>query len=430
LSLGHDIKFPEVIHLKPIKSSCGNPPKEEWNQTFGGMMHDSARSILQTSDYGYLILGYTDSFGNGHGDVWLIKTDFEGNEEWNKTYDGIGGFDTGTNILKTSDGGYIITGIYSNMPPPPLDFIVDGWLIKIDHDFNVQWNKTFGGNEDVSFYSIQQTSDDGYIILGDTYFYGAGKCDIWLVKTDNNGNEQWNKTFGDNWNEHGKSLLLTHDGGFIIIGSKQKNTEPYDIDLWLIKTDANGNMLWNKTFGDSKWDWGYSIIEIDDNGYFLLGRSGPFDGDDDLWLIKTDANGNEQWNKTFGGEGDDSGESIIKTMDGDYIIAGFTASFGAGDRDAWLIKTDENGTKFWDMTIGGRNSDGAYSILQTQDGGYIIVGNTRSFGAGGYDVWLIKTDENGRSRSKTVTGNMLLLRILERFPLLQRLYGVWRSFII
>jgi parallel beta-helix repeat protein len=376
----------------PLKSSFNGtnkksfyPPEEEWNRTFGGKTHDSAYSVLQTSDGGFIILGYTQSFGDG-GDVWLIKTDSKGIEEWNKTFDGIGMFDGGRDILRTSDDGYIIAGFTSNMVGPPKDFYADAWLIKLDSNFNEQWNKTFALDDFDTFNSIQQI-DDGYIILGET-FNETSKNRIWLVKTDENGNEQWNKTYGENENAFGESLILTSDGGFIIIGTKK--TGPYNLDFWLLKFDKNGNMLWNKTYGGSNWDWGLSILEANDSGYFLLGRLGPFKENDDLWLIKTNENGYEQWNKTFGGKGNDGGESIISIINGNYLIIGSTSSFGAGNSDLWMIKIDGNGSEYWNKTIGGKDDDWGRSIIQTIDGEYIIGGVTYSFGAGFGDAWLIK----------------------------------------
>ena len=364
-------------------------PLEQWNKTFGGASYDNGHEVQQTSDSGYIITGSTDSYGAGWEDVWLIKTDKNGNEEWNKTFGG-GYRDFGISVRQTSDGGYIITGTY-RITEIGISFSSgDVWLIKTDKNGNNEWTKTFGGADYDSGRSVQQTSDGGYIITGDTDSYGAGRVDVWLIKTDKNGNEQWNKTFGGNASDESESIQQTSDGGYIIIGF----TDSYGVDgrdVWLIKTDKNGNEQWNRTLGGAAYDYGESVQETSDGGYIITGFTYSYGaGSWDVWLIKTDKNGNEEWNKTFGGTASDWGESVQQTSDGGYIITGSTESYGAGEWDVWLIRTDRNGNEEWNRTFGGAGYDFGNSAQQTSDGGYIITGCTESYGAGERDVWLIK----------------------------------------
>ena len=256
----------------------------------------------------------------------------------------------------------------------------------------VEWDKTFGGSANDVGAAVQQTTDGGYILTGSTGSYGAGgyNYDAWLIKTDSNGNKVWDMTFGEAKGDIASSVQQTTDGGYILTGS----TGSYgagEADVWLIKTDSNGNKVWDMTFGGAEDDGTYSVQQTIDGGYILTGSTRSYGaGENDVWLIKTDSNGNEVWDITFGGAEDDSAWSLQQTTDGGYILAGRTVSYGAGAEDIWVIKNDSNGNKVWDMTFGGAQDDGARSVQQTTDGGYIVTGFTGSYGAGGVDVWIIK----------------------------------------
>jgi len=262
------------------------------------------------------------------------------------------------------------------------------------------WTKTFGGDDNEEGYSVQQTTDGGYIISGRK----NNGSDVWLIKTDAFGDALWTKTFAGGGSASGRSVQQTTDGGYIITGYKTFSNP----DVLLIKTDASGNTLWTKTFGGSGYsDTGNSIQQTTDGGYIIAGSTDSFGaGDNDVWLIKTDASGDTLWTKTFGGSSTDGASSVQQTTDGGYIIAGNTFSFGAGSYDVWLIKTDASGDTLWTKTFGGSDIDAAKSVQQTTDGGYIITGYTGSFNAVWIDVWLIKTDVSGNTIwTKVFVGN-------------------------
>ena len=228
------------FRLRQVLGQKGPLVHEVWNKTYGGMYSDAAYSMKVTSDGDFIILGTTASFGCYNRDVWLLKTDVDGTEEWNRTFDGIDGFDSGSDILITNNDGYVIAGVLSDLPPPPDEqFIIDGWLIKTNQTGYEEWNRSFGGGDDDFFHSVQQTADGGYAILGETMSFGSGGFDLWLVKTDSNGNELWNKTYGTSLNEYGESLLVTSDNGLILVGIKIVSD---DIEVWVIKTDSMGNI--------------------------------------------------------------------------------------------------------------------------------------------------------------------------------------------
>jgi len=393
--------------------------RNDWNQTYGGNSYDEGYSVQQTSDFGYIITGATLSFGAGNWDVWLIKTDSNGNEEWNRTFGG-SSYDKGSSVKQTNDHGYIISGATYSYGPGDFDV----WLIKTDSVGNEEWNYTFGGSSVDWGYSVQQTNDGGYIISGYTDSYGAGDSDVWLIKTDSNGNEVWNSTFGGIYYDKGFSVQQTNDGGYIITGYTVSYDADYTgCDIWLIKTDSNGNEEWNRTFGgtgvSNKFDMGYSVQQTTDSGYIITGDTEIyFVSESDVWLIKTDSNGNEEWNRTFGGFASDRGRSVKQTNDSGYIITGWATSYSVIDPDIWLIKTDSSGNEDWNYTYGfGENSgDWGYSVQQTSDGGYIIAGatmpdgwintgSTASYIEEGTDVWLIKiAGENHPPYPPIITG--------------------------
>jgi hypothetical protein len=267
----------------------------------------------------------------------------------------------------------------------------------------VTFAKTYGGVilDDEAF-SVQQTSDGGYIVAGYTNSFGAGGFDAFLVKTDANGNRIWAKTYGRADEDEAYSVQQTSDGGYIVAGyTFSFGASGYDI--FLIKTDASGNIIWAKTYGGTGEDVAYSVQQTSDGGYIVAGYTFSFGASGyDIFLIKTDASGNIIWAKTYGGTGDDVAYSVQQTSDGGYIVASETRSFGAGWKDIFLIKTDAFGNVQWARTYGGTDDDWVSSVQQTSDGGYIVTGFTYSFGASLADIFLIKTDANGNIGSCSI----------------------------
>jgi len=375
----------EAMHIKGDAIGGLWLAATSWNKTYGGTGLDFAYSVVQTSDGGYAIAGYTNSSGAGNWDFWLVKTDSSGIAQWNKTYGGTG-YDWAYSMVQTGDGGYAIAGCTNSSGVGYYDL----WLVKTDSSGNVQWSKTYGGTKSDVAQSVIQTGDGGYAIAGCTNSYGAGGYDFWLVKTDSSGIAQWNKTYGGTNDEFAFSLVWTVDGGYAITG----HTYSYGAgvsDFWLVKTDSSGIAQWNKTYGGTNFDVARSVVQTNDGGYAITGYTSSYGaGGYDLWLVKTNSSGNMQWNKTYGGTNYDEACSVAQTNDGGYIIGGYTSSYGAGVSDFWLIKTNSSGNAQWNKTYGGTKSDVAQSLVQTNDGGYALAGYTYSYGAGGCDFWLVK----------------------------------------
>ncbi len=365
--------------------AVSEPPPTEWDRTYGGTNEDEVYSVVQTFDGGYALAGYTNSFGAGNADFWLVKTDWTGNMMWNKTYGGTED-DLAECVVETGDGGYALAGNTKSFGAGNEDF----WFVRTDSAGNMIWNKTYGGTEYERIYSIVQTVDGGYALAGYTNSFGAGNYDSWLVKTDAYGNHEWNQTYGGTGTDYGYSVVQTDDGGYAITG-RTNSFGAGNYDSWLVKTDSAGSMLWNKTYGGAGDDRGKCVVKTCDCGYALAGFTSSFGaGSYDFWLVKTDAYGNMTWNSTYGKANYDVAYSVVETGDGGYALAGHTYSFGAGTADFWLVKTNSTGNMQWNTTYGGANRDCGYSVVETGDGGYALAGYTYSFGAGNEDFWLIK----------------------------------------
>ncbi len=308
----------------------------------------------------------------------------EGAMEWNQTYGGTD-FDEGYSVAQTSDGGYIITGVTGSFGAGQEDV----WLIKTDENGIEEWNKTYGRADPDGGYCVEQTSPDGgYIITGVTGSFGGG-AEVWLIKTDENGIEEWNKTYGRAGSDGGYCVEQTvPDGGYIITGYTYSFGG--GAEVWLVKTNASGAEEWNQTYGRAGIDRGRCVVQTTDGGYIITGSTTSFGGGDEVWLIKTYPDGAEEWNRTYGGAGADYAYCVRQTTDGGYIITGDTSSFGDPDGDVWLIKTDASGNEKWNQTYGATDEDWGYCVEQTGDGGYIITGGTNSFDGRGYDFWLVK----------------------------------------
>lgn len=391
-------------------ATVGSYASQPWSKTYSEAKDDAFNKVIGTADGGYAAIGYTGSSGNGTGDnsscIWLIKTDPDGNQLWNKTY-GSAGQDAGYGIVQTADGGYAIAGYTM----PFSNGTMKTYLARTDASGNLLWDKTYGGNQQSGAYSLAKTSDGGFILTGFDYVNDSHGWDVSLIKTDATGNVMWAKTYGGPEKEAGHYVEQTGDGGYIITGyTKSFGNQGGNMfgvgaeDLWLIKTDASGNEQWNRTFGGMDYDDGFSVNQLAEGGYIVAGttksfypngnRKSAYDVNDTAraYLIRTDAKGNELWNKTFGGNTDTAIFSMDVMQDG-YVLTGTTFT-DKGDADIIVLKADLNGTGLWGYTYGGQQDDYGYSICQA-DGGFAIAGSTKSFGNDGTDGYIIRINEDG-----------------------------------
>jgi hypothetical protein len=348
--LSKKLLLSSVVLLVLISYPSVAVSSEMWNRTYGGIEVEEAYSLVEASDGGYALTGDGGLF---------VKTDEHGTVEWTRAYEGF-------SLVATSDGGYTIAG-YTSAYTVSVDFR----LVKIDANGNREWTKTYGESETEHAYALVETPDNGYAIAGYTYSSGAGRSDFWLVKTDVYGTMEWNRTYGGEQFDCAYSVIVTSDGGFAIAGGVNGTDNYAKEDFWLIKTDANGNMEWNKTY-DRMVDKPRCVVETADGGFALSGDTG-FWSNKNIWVVKTNEYGNVEWNRTYG-EGE--ARTIVELSYGGYVFVG-------GNR---LIKTDAYGNIVWSRTY---DAETINSVIQASDGGYVLAGTKYN------DFWLAKTDEHG-----------------------------------
>ncbi len=400
---------PFILFAIVMVNSIIAQPNLQWQKSLGGTEDDFAISIEQTTDGGYIAAGWVhsnneDVVGNhGDGDYWIVKMNIYGEIEWQKTFGGLGN-DRPSHLKPTNDGGYIVAGLSNSN-----DADVSGnhgdndfWILKITETGTIQWQKSLGGTGDDWGQHIEQTTDDGYVVAGYSYsddgdvIGNHGERDYWIVKLDADGSIEWQKSMGGSDLDGPLCIKQTSDEGFIVAGFTMSNdgdiTENHGgQDAWVVKLDSNGTIAWQKAFGGTEHDFATWIEQTTDGGYVMSGLCLSNDGDVsgnhgmyDGWIVKLNDSGNIEWQKTIGGTSDDRANSIKQTVDGTYVIAGWTRSYDGdvigqhGEYDIWVVKMDYSGSIQWQMPLGGTEHDMAGTIQQTTEGGYIVAGHSDS----------------------------------------------------
>lgn len=361
-------------------------PDTLWTRTYGATFKEiwtAKTSVIETSDGGYIAVADTNSSEGADLDYYVVKTGPNGDIQWTRNYGGQYR-QVGYSIDETFDGGYIVTGWVGE---------ASLGLLRLDARGDSLWAKEYGDDNQSMFgYSVQQTSDSGFIVTGWIERYDLDDWrDVLLMKLDNNGDSLWTKRFGGEWNDIGFCVRQTSDGGYIVSGWNGHTNES-TISVYLIKTDENGDSVWSKTYSEIEAR-AHGVDQTTDGGYIITGLKYLGEYNYDAYLMKTDENGDILWTRIYGGDGF-VGYGVQQTLDGGYIVAGMTESVGAGNMDVYVIRTDANGDSLWATTYGGEYGDLGYSIQQTSDGGFIIAGLSYSFAPfspDGYQIYLIKT---------------------------------------
>lgn len=433
----------KIFLLILLSAKCfSQAPTIQWQKSFGGYWEESANSVLQTPDGGYIFAGRTNSTDGDvvgyawgqhnpfYGDVWIVKTNATGTIEWQKLY---GGFynDAAIKIINTTEGGYLFTGNSESSNGTVTGHIgnYDYWVVKLNTTGDIEWQKNLGGTSEDLVRDIKQTADGGYIAIGHSSSNlpnAHGMKEVYLVKLSGTGTIQWWKAFGGSNDDIGHSVSQTLDGGYILTGTTKSANGNFTVnkgmtDIFIIKTNAIGTIEWQKTIGGTKEDFGHCIIALADGSYVLSGATSSTDGDittinrgsTDLWVAKMDTSGTIIWQKSYGGTTSEYYDSckIYQTSEGGFITMG-TAYSNDGDcvgahsyntGDVWTVKLNSEGNKQWQRCFGGRGDDYGLNIIETVDKGYMISGTSRNniinpAGAdwtpstinNTYDAWLIK----------------------------------------
>jgi len=365
-----------------------------FNKAIGGSGENKASCVRKTLDGGYIIVGYRNTFGASDKDVYVIKTNAFGDTVWTRTYGGALA-DYGSAIIENPAGSYVIVGSTNSFGAG----LQDIYVICINGIGDTLWTRTYGGASLETGSDIKRLSNGDYLILGSTNSFGAGGSDIYLIRINSNGDTVWTRTYGGAVDETGNSLQLTASGGFVITGSTT-SFGAGSSDIFFITTNDSGNVV-NSTItygGPNGNEYGNCGIQTTDGGYLLAGSTTSYGaGYNDAYLIKTDINGTIQHQKTFGGTSYDLANQVQQTSDGGFIIVGSTQSFGNGSSYIYLIKTDVTLVLNWSKYMGGSSGSEGNSVMQTPDGGYIVAGSILNLITGYYDIYLVKTDANGFS---------------------------------
>jgi hypothetical protein len=360
-----------------------------FQKVYTNSLHQSSKEVVATGDGGYLIAGMTRTQFAGDSDLYVIKTNGLGEIQWTKTYGGTHP-EYPNCILTLEDGNFFIIGYTSSYGAGSND----AWLIKINPSGDLLWSRTYGGVGDDEAKEIIRTSDGNYAFVGRTNYSGGTNFDGFLYKIDGSGNVIWNKNYGGALYENLRCVKLCADGGFILTGQTMSSGAGGS-DIYLVRTNSNGDVMWTQTYGGALEDDGNFIVVNNDGSFTITAETTSFGaGDFDVQAMKVDANGGVIWNKFYGGDKKDVSKTIRPTNDGGYIIGAISRSFGWINPDMWLVKIDGNGEKLWDKHYGLWYHDHCHSALPTSDGGYALVGHQVDAGNLAH-VFFVKTNSNG-----------------------------------
>ena len=368
--------------IHPLPPASPEYQAAVWNTTYGDTGDDSAGDIIEVSTGGFAILGRTDNMHSPDQEVWLIRTDATGNHLWNQTYGGIE-HDTGVSLIECSDGGFAFVGVTFSWGAGENE----GWLVRTDATGNHLWNQTYGGSTCDLLWDLVECNDGGFALIGSTKHFGATNFDMWLIRTDASGNYLWSKTYGSVSHDHGKSILKTATG-FLLFGELFTSQLS---EFYVVETDQDGNELWSQVYGGPGIEQASQVTPVSEGGFILLGRSESFSTEFQMWVIRIDTDGSQLWNYTYGAPYTLS-KSLVECADGGFALSGSYLSppHFANCSDGVVFRIDGDGHLIWSYSYGKPTIIDSFDCMLIDSAGYLItVGSTHSYGAGESDAWLL-----------------------------------------
>lgn len=363
-----------------------------FTRTFGGEQDEHAMAVIQTRDGEYVLAGFTHSYGAGKSDIWVMKLDIQGQEKWRRFF-GKSDFDWANSLIETREGNYVLAG-YTRDEHSGAN---NAWILQIDPDGTLMWDRTYGGNQADEAKSIIQTKDGGFAVAGFSNSFGKGNSDVWLLRVDGKGSEMWKKVYGGSGTDRGHSLVETFDGGYMIAGFTTSLGKG-KADMIVIRTDAAGKSLWRRNYGGEGNDVAEVVRETPDGEYLLAGwTASEGQGSLDAKLMRISATGDVVWERTYGDSDKDAIYDLAISRDGGMIMTGQTSSFGAKASALWILKVDVDGKVEWQKRSNGDKDDYGHAVAQTREGGYIVAGASKSYSRGGSDMWIMKTNSKGQA---------------------------------
>lgn len=361
------------------------PPRIQWAQTYGGGNDDVAYDIKQTFDGGFIVCGMTESKGAGGKDAYIIKLDPDGRVEWERTF-GQSRDEVAKAIIQTTDSGYAFVGYTTSHGRRTRDV----YFVKLDSKGNFQWEGIYGGRRHDYGADLVQTYDGNYAIVASTRSFGPGNYSVWVMKIDTTGRRMWRRTEGGRRADHGYSIAEhPKDSSLVVAGS----TASFGMglsDMWLLKIRKNGRREWRKHYGSENKDAGNHVLIKSTGEYIVSGTTQPRgERYDRFWVVGFTPESWDDWENTYGTGRDEGATGAVETEDKGVVVCGYTNSYGEGDYDVWLMKFDENGRQLWQETYGGPEEDVAHAIITTGPNEFVVAGSTRSYGEGRRDFWVI-----------------------------------------
>lgn len=368
-----------------VTLSFAQSPGILWAQTFGGPNNDEAYGVIKTSDGGYAVCGMTESKGKGGKDAWVIKLDPQGKLEWDKTY-GDKGDEVAYAIIQTRDNGYAFVGYTTSKGKGKSDV----WFVKLDSAGNQQWEGVYGGSKHEQGNSLVQTYDGNFVVAGSTRSFGAGNWDVWVMKLDTKGQRIWRRTEGGKGADYGRTVVEDPRDSSLVVAGSTGSYGSGQSNLWLIKLTKDGKRDWRKHYGTINKEQANHLLMKSTGEYIMAGAAQP-KGEryQYFWVVGFTPESWDDWEVTYGTTKDDAAMASSETTDGGVMVCGYTSSYGEGSYDFWLMKFDKTGKQLWQETFGGISEDKAYAIVATGSNEAVMVGSTMSDGEGKRDIWVV-----------------------------------------